>query len=157
MKKIAALALLVSVLFVFSCSNPVEDGDDGDVVAPTVISTLPAGNATAVARNVSLEVTFSEEMDSESLNTVSFTLLEGSTPIVGAVNTLAEVVGFDPTEDLAANTLYTATVTIAAKDLAGNALAEEKVWNFTTGGTTLAGPAAVDLGTALDLDRKSVV
>ena len=39
---------------------------------------------------------------------------------------------FSPTSALALNTLYTATVTTGAKDVAGNALANNYVWTFTT-------------------------
>jgi hypothetical protein len=40
---------------------------------------------------------------------------------------------FAPTGNLTALTAYTATVTTGFKDLAGNALAANKVWTFTTG------------------------
>jgi hypothetical protein len=53
---------------------------------------------------------------------------------------------FTPTSPLAANTLYTATITTEAKDLAGNALASNYVWSFTTGGT--AGRSPIVLGIA---------
>lgn len=147
MKKIAIVALLLTALFVFGCANPIVDEE---VVAPTVISTLPADSATAVARNQTIEVTFSEDMDSATLNTDSFTLMAGVTPVAGTVSTVGAVAGFNPTGDLAPNTLYTATVTVAAADLAGTTMVAEKVWNFTTGGTSATGPAPVNLGTARD-------
>ena len=147
MRKIMTFTLLLTVLFVFGCANPIIDGE---TVAPTVSSTLPASDATAVARNKTLEVTFSEDMDSATLNAASFTLTQGGNPVDGAVSTALSVANFNPTSDLMANTLYTATVTVAASDLAGNALAIQKVWSFTTGGTSAAGPAAVNLGTAGD-------
>jgi hypothetical protein len=53
-----------------------------------------------------------------------------------------------PASDLAANTTYTATITTGVNDLAGNALAANKTWSFSTGTTTAAGPAPVNLGTA---------
>src|SRR5260370_25938355 len=40
---------------------------------------------------------------------------------------------FAPSVTLLPNTIYTATITTGAKDLAGNALAGNYVWNFTTG------------------------
>ena len=43
---------------------------------------------------------------------------------------------FDPGTDLAAGTKYTAKVTTAAKDTAGNALASEKAWSFTIAAAT---------------------
>jgi hypothetical protein len=46
-----------------------------------------------------------------------------------------KIASFNPTGNLAPSTPYTATITTAAKDLAGNALAANKVWTFTTGTT----------------------
>ena len=42
---------------------------------------------------------------------------------------------FDPTDNLAPGTQYTATVTAAAKDLAGNPVPAAKTWRFTTTNT----------------------
>jgi len=56
---------------------------------------------------------------------------------------------FTPSNVLAASTTYNATITTGAKDLAGNALAADVVWEFTTGGTTSL-LAAVNLGTSGD-------
>jgi hypothetical protein len=52
-----------------------------------------------------------------------------------------------PGANLAPLTVYTATITTAAKDLAGNALAANFVWSFTTAGSA-AGQAPVVLGSA---------
>jgi hypothetical protein len=53
---------------------------------------------------------------------------------------------FNPTSDLTSGgTEYTATITTGATDLAGNALATNEIWTFTT---EVLGPAAVNLGTA---------
>src|SRR5439155_23519643 len=49
--------------------------------------------------------------------------------------------------DLAPNALYTATITTGARDLAGNALAANFVWSFTTAATP-GGQAPVALGAA---------
>jgi hypothetical protein len=56
----------------------------------------------------------------------------------------------NPTSNLAANTTYTATITTGVMDLAGNALAINKTWSFTTSASAAAaaGPAPVSLGTA---------
>jgi len=48
---------------------------------------------------------------------------------------------------LKAGVVYTATITTGVKDLAGNALAADMIWSFTTGENT-SSLAAVDLGTA---------
>jgi hypothetical protein len=58
----------------------------------------------------------------------------------------SDVATFTPNSPLALNTLYTATITTGAQDLAGDAIASNYVWTFTTSPTSCA--AAVPLGTA---------
>jgi hypothetical protein len=59
---------------------------------------------------------------------------QGATAVAGTVTYAA--VGatsvFTPSSNLAPNTLFTATVTTGAKDLAGNTLAANTSWSFTT-------------------------
>ena len=108
-------------------------GGAPDTTAPTVSSTLPADTATGVAINQNITVTFSEAMDPATINSTTFTLMQGATPVPGVVTYVGTVATFNPTTDLAANTVVTATITTDAKDLAGNALAANKTWSFTTG------------------------
>ena len=122
-------------------------GDESDDVDPTVTSTDPLNDATNVERNIIVEATFSEEMDPLTINTSTFTLEQGSTEVDGVVDYSGTMATFNPTNTLSAETVYTATITTGAKDLAGNSLAADKVWSFTTGGST-AGHAVVDLGAA---------
>jgi hypothetical protein len=118
-----------------------------DTTAPTVSSTTPSLTS-AVATNANITIRFNEGMDGTSITATSFTLAQGSTNIPGAVSYEGNVATLNPTANLAANTMYTATMTTAAKDSAGNALAVNKTWTFTTRTANAAGPAPVDLGTA---------
>lgn len=54
----------------------------------------------------------------------------------------------NPTADLAANTSYTVTITTGVEDLAGNPLAGNEVWSFTTGTQACSPPPPIDLATA---------
>jgi len=63
------------------------------------------------------------------------------------LNPLNKIATFKPSAILATNTLYTATVTTASTDLAGNALEVNKVWTFTTGAVVALAPG-IDLITA---------
>ena len=119
-----------------------------DVIPPTVISTDPANNATGVALNKIITATFSEAMDQSTITTGTFTLQQGATPVSGTVSYTGTTATFTPVSNLAASTLFTATMTTGAKDLAGNALASNYVWSFTTGAAPAAGQAPVDLGSA---------
>jgi Ice-binding-like/Bacterial Ig-like domain len=58
----------------------------------------------------------------------------------------SHVATFTPTDPLALNTLYTATITTGAQDLNGDALASNYVWTFTTSATSCS--AGVPLGSA---------
>jgi hypothetical protein len=72
--------------------------------------------------------------------------MQGTNEVSGIVNYSGVMATFTPTNILAAETVYTATITNGAKDLAGNTLAANKVWSFTTVSTS--GLAIVDLGAA---------
>ena len=82
-----------------------------------------------------------------TITSTTFTLTAGSTTVPAAVsyNSTNNVATLNPTADLAANTTYTATITggsAGVKDVAGNALASDRTWTFTTasagGGDTTA-------------------
>ena len=115
-----------------------------DAAPPTVISTQPADKATGVTINTKITATFSKAMDPLTINTATFTLMQGTTAVSGAVTFAANATAiFTPSSNLATNTAFTATVTTGAKDLAGNALAANFIWNFTTGAATDTTPPNV--------------
>jgi Ice-binding-like/Bacterial Ig-like domain/Bacterial Ig-like domain (group 2) len=125
-------------------------GATTDMTAPTVASTNPASAATAVALNQKIAATFSKVMDSSTITTTTFTLNQGTTAVLGTVSYAGTTATFTPTANLAASTLYTATITTGAKDLAGNALASSFVWTFTTGTTTNISAPTVTLTVPAD-------
>ncbi len=105
-----------------------------DTTAPMVSSTIPVNAATGVAINTTYTATFTEAMDPSTITTATVTLAgPGATPVAGAVAYASNIATFTPTSNLAAGTTFTATITIGAKDLAGNALASNFVWSFSTG------------------------
>ena len=101
--------------------------------APTVTSTAPIYAATGSPINTKILVTFSTAMNPSSITNSTFTLKHGTTSDTGTVNYIGVTATFSPAASLAANTLYTATITTGAKDSAGHALAVDFVWSFTTG------------------------
>jgi len=72
-------------------------------------------------------------MDPTTITTSTFTLQHGTTSDTGTVSYTGVTATFIPSANLAANTVYTATITTGAKDSAGHALAVNFVWSFTTG------------------------
>ena len=115
-----------------------------DTTAPTVTGVNPANNATNVSVTGPIKATFSEAMDAASINTNTVELRDA------ANNQVAATVNYDsvnkqavltPNAPLLTSTVYTARVKGDAagarvKDLAGNALASDYVWSFTTAATS---------------------
>jgi hypothetical protein len=104
-----------------------------------VLATTPANGATGVSVAASPTATFSEAMDPATLTTSTFMLIKQgtSTPLAASVSydAATRVATLDPSSDLENGASYTATVdggTGGAEDLAGNPLASDFSWSFTT-------------------------
>lgn len=113
-------------------------GAAADVTPPTVTLTVPADTATGVATNTLVSATFSENMAPATLSATSFTLQNATlaTAVAGTVSYsgAAHTATFTPTAGpLPNSTRFTGTITTAVTDLAGNVLASNFVWSFTTG------------------------
>jgi hypothetical protein len=133
---------VLMILGIFSCtknSNP-----NGN---PTVTATSPGNQGSGVARNQAVSFTFSQAMDSSTINDSTFIVTQGGVKVPGTVTYSGKTATFTPTVIFAAGTAYTATINTGAKDMSGKSLANNSVLNFTTGGT-VATLAVVDLGTA---------
>jgi hypothetical protein len=106
-----------------------------DTAAPSVISTTPAGGATGVALNAPITVRFSEGMAAGTITPANLELrgpggtLVGRTVTYDAANQAATIT---PSAALAASTQYTVTVRAGVTDAAGNALAADHQFSFTT-------------------------
>jgi methionine-rich copper-binding protein CopC/photosystem II stability/assembly factor-like uncharacterized protein len=109
-----------------------------DQTAPSVVSYSPANNATGVAVNTNLELTFSENVQKA---TGTITITQGNTSqIIEAASNVVTVAGNKITINPAADLPYSSKVSIqiskgAFKDLAGNDFAgitDNTTWQFTT-------------------------
>jgi hypothetical protein len=139
-------------------------GSSVDATAPSVTSVVPAQSAVA-ATNTAVTATFSENMAPSTINTSSFTLKTtvGDSPVVGTVaySVAARTATFTPTSPspLPINTSFTATVSTAATDLAGNPMVANKVWTFTTSALADTTPPTVvsvnplDASTAICINK----
>lgn len=111
-------------------------GGGQDETPPTVTAGFPQDAQTDVGLNTNVTAIFSEAMNSVTIDTPAstFTLEDDiGTPVAGTVSYAGITATFTPSASLASNTSYTANVTTDAQDLAGNALASELSWTFTTG------------------------
>ncbi len=115
--------LLIGFFVSLNCNQP-------DTTAPTIISTIPETNATDVVINTNIVITFSESMDTASVQ-AAFTI-DPQAP--GDFRWTGDsVLTYDPTSSLDSNTIYTVTVATAAQDRAGNNLTANYSTSFTTG------------------------
>jgi hypothetical protein len=104
-------------------------------IQPTVLSTTPANSATGVLLPQAIGVTFSKAMNCSTLYSpaTTFTVTgPGTTAVAGTVSCSASGALFTPSNLLATNTVYTATITTGATDAQGEPLASNYVWSFIT-------------------------
>jgi len=134
--------LVLLALLVVGCKKVTEQ--QGLVgVCPKVISTDPADVATAVSLNRTVDATFNEAINPATINTTTFTITQGTTPVAGLVTYTGMTATFSPANSFLPNTLYTGTITTGVKDMARNALISNYVWTFTTGVPDLTPPKVI--------------
>ncbi|WP_445458290.1 Ig-like domain-containing protein [Flavobacterium sp. HNIBRBA15423] len=113
----------------------------GATLQPVVISTSPTSDETGVVLNKVVSATFNMPMNPSTINATTFTLKEGTNTITGVVTYSANTAFFTPNINLTANTVYTATITAGAENMASVGLSSDYVWNFTTG--TIIAPRVI--------------
>ena len=111
----------------------------GDFTAPTVVSTSPASNATSININTVITAEVSEALDAASVTNTSVLLQNGAITVPATLGYTpgSTTITLTPASPLAEKTLYTVTLKGGAGadrilDVAGNALAADYVWSFTT-------------------------
>src|SRR6185312_5096827 len=93
-------------------------------VAPTVVATQPARNATGVPLSQKLTATFNEAMAPATITAATFTVAgPGGATVTGSVTYVAAL------------TTYIANIGTGAESLSGTPLAANYAWSFTTGAT----------------------
>ena len=121
------------LLWLAACSDAANRAQPvPDTTPPGVSDTAPAHRASLVPVSGVLTVTLSEPVDPASVTAGSFLLIGNRGPVSGTLGVSGTTVTFTPQSVLAHNTLHTATLTSAVKDIQGNALAASHTWTFTT-------------------------
>lgn len=118
-------------------------GTSSSANQPKVISTDPMNGATGVQLNKNITADFNKVMDSATITTATFKLNQGLNVIAGVVTYTGTTAKFSPSSNLSPGVMYTATITTGAKDLSGNPIAANYVWNFSTGTTLDITPPTV--------------
>ena len=118
-----------------------------DTTAPTVAAISPLDGSTGNCLTKTVTAAFSEAMDPTTITASSFVVTAGGAAVAGTVSydTASMLATFVPSAPagFAPNTAFVVTVTTAVTDLAGNALAANKVWGFNTGAQTCTGGVAL--------------
>ena len=122
--------------------SPAERSFTVDTTQPMVKTTTPSG--ATVARGTDLTASFSEKMRTSTVDMTTFKLFKVNSD--GTLTQITDVVvslspdGLKATLNpfgtqttlLARNTKYKGVITTGTKDLAGNSLAQQMSWTFTT-------------------------
>ncbi|AKG23983.1 hypothetical protein IJ00_24135 [Calothrix sp. 336/3] len=123
-----------------------------DTTPPTVTGTTPASGATGVSLATNVTATFSEAIAPTTVNTNTLELRGANNTLVSGTvsyNSANNSATFTPSSSLALSTTYTVTVKGGTvdpriKDPAGNALAQNYTWSFTTGSNASSPVSAWD-------------
>jgi hypothetical protein len=132
--------ILSTAVLLLACGGGVGGSNSGapantppaDTTKPTVISTNPAHLSSGVPLNATLTASFSENLDPLTPGS-AFSLTQGAVATPGTFTVSGAIATFTPTAKLGPGLSYSATLTTAVKDLAGNTLAAPFTWSFITG------------------------
>lgn len=127
------LSLFLAATLV-ACESDTPTDPPGDTTAPSVASTDPAESTEEVPRDGVVTVTFSEEVDPDTVTEETFRMIEAPSelPVEGSVRVEGATATFTPDADLGSRATYVAILTTGITDLAGNPLASQVSWGFTT-------------------------
>lgn len=102
-----------------------------DQVAPDVESTDPADGETDLENVPEVTVTFTEDVNEDTVDGSSFRLNKGAELVTGSVDASGDTATFTPAAALECSSTYTGLVTTAIEDLSGNRLASNYAWTFS--------------------------
>ena len=136
-----------------SDSSPASRTWSVDLTGPTITSVMPADGATGIAVTTAVTATFGEAINPASLTTASFVLIPqgSSTPVAASASYDAASMQARllPSASLQAGASYTAIVkggSSGVVDQAGNPLANDVSWSFTTATAADLTPPSAPLG-----------
>ncbi len=102
---------------------------------PTVTAVTPTTGSTGVAVTTAVSATFNQVMNGSTITGSTFTLVpQSGSGVSGSItyNAASNTATLTPSQNLAYNTTYTATLTTGVQAATGTALASNYTWSFTT-------------------------
>jgi hypothetical protein len=130
---------------------------------PIITATSPLGGTQDFAFNSAITATFNKVMKTSTVNTNTFMLSKAGIPVTGNVNYSGTTATFTPTDatgqvaQLDHSTAYEATITTGVQDEAGNAMASNKIWSFSTSAAPDNTPPNVTPTSPSDGDKRVLV
>lgn len=121
-------ALLILTLNLSVCSKSKPTGPGHETVPPTILFTNPADTDPSVELNIVIRITFSEPIDTNTIDETTFFVNNG---VSGEYSFNGNTVSLTPSQSLTYSVAYTATITTTVTDTVGNHLAENYIWTFT--------------------------
>jgi hypothetical protein len=104
-----------------------------DEIGPRVLETTPANGATTVAVDTAVVASFDEDLDAATVSITTVLLTApGDVPIPATVTYADRMATLTPADRLPGNAFMTATIKADVQDVAGNTLASDFTWTFTT-------------------------
>ncbi len=132
-RKLAAVALVLALVAMSSCSDSDSGGSGPDTTTPEVSQVSVADGATGVGLVEQFRVTFSEPMDPATITETSLVVAGRSATGYIDYDEATRTASFTPDTLYAVNTPHQLIVTEDVTDSEGNALASEHSTSFTTG------------------------
>ena len=122
-----------------------------DITLPTITARTPAPDTIGVATATTVTAMFSEAMNPATITATTFSLRTVADTLVDATvayDSTTRVATLTPSAELAAGQTYTATMAGGpggVNDAAGNALAADWVWSFTTEDASPAAASSITI------------
>jgi hypothetical protein len=142
---LAGNALVSNYVWSFATTNV-------DNTPPTVSSVSPVSGSAGVSVSTTVTANFNEAINTSTVTTSTFQLRNpANTLITAAVSVSGNQITLTPSTALVNSTVYTVTITggeSGVKDAAGNALASDYNWSFTTAAATSQSPVTIQSFTA---------
>ncbi len=124
---IVLLFAIVSLLIVCGKDKPTEPTHETN--PPTLLYTSPANTATNIEVDAVISATFSEPIDSVTVNATNFIINNG---LSGNYSLSGNTIYFTPSDSMIYSTTYSCQLTTGLTDSVGNNLASAFSWSFTT-------------------------
>ncbi len=130
MASLGIAAMILVTTMTLGCKKS-GGGNPPAAANPTVAATSPSNAAADVAVDATISFTFGAAMDASTIVQANLAI---SPPLAGALtyDTSSNTATFFSAAPMTALTTYTVTVSSACMDLAGNSMATDFTWSFTT-------------------------